>query len=67
MPKDWEVGLGVIGDVFFNLAKNKRIERVFWKLLEMLLAKTSLPLHYTSICGYTYRLLSFLSTIHNVI
>jgi hypothetical protein len=23
VPKDWAVGLGVIGDVFFNLAKNQ--------------------------------------------
>jgi hypothetical protein len=25
VPKDWEVKLGVVGDVFFNLSKNQRI------------------------------------------
>jgi hypothetical protein len=37
VPKDWEVKLGFVGDMFFNLSKNQKTGRVFWELLEMLL------------------------------
>jgi len=37
VPKDWEVKLRIVGDLFFNLSKKQRIGRVFWELLEMLL------------------------------
>jgi hypothetical protein len=39
--KDCEVELRVVGDAVCNLAKNKGMKRVFWKLLGMLLILSS--------------------------
>jgi hypothetical protein len=41
MPKDLEVRLGVVGDVFFSIFPKSWIGRLFWKLLEMLLVTNS--------------------------
>jgi len=36
VPKDWEVGLETVGEVFFHFRQKTRIGRNYWKLLEML-------------------------------
>ena len=50
---DWEVGLGVVGDVFFQSGQKSWMERLFWQLLKMLeISNTTIGSHQTLFAVY---------------